>query len=645
MIRLFLEMDTISTCLYCGVGCRLKYTVEGGKIKKIEGDSTDPISEGKPCIKGLTIGEVVEKNRLAFPQIKINNHFQRVSWKQALKYIYQQTKNLAPQEVFFSGSGKIPNEDNFIIEKFARVVFQTNNIDNCCSRLCHQTTIQAMNDCFGTPNLTRNENLKKIDTLLIIGSNPAANYPVFWRKILEEKSKRKIKVINIQAIYNLTAKQLSKETDFNLIITPGAELVVLNGIINYLIQNKKYSSEAEKTEGFARLKSVVKEFVPALTCKIANVSLNNFLQVCQAISLSQKLGIFHGMGLTQHVNGLENIHTLLNLVILKNGYLLTQRGEINVQGAGDMACNPLRKEEEFSKCWSIPLPQEKGKNMIEAFYLSPVKAAFISGFNPAQSLVALDRLRKNLQNMFLIVLDSYMNETSKLAKVLLPTPLLIERKGTITNGERRIRFVNRVIPPFGESLPEWQIYQQLAKFWKKENFFPYQDEKEIFKEITLVIPDYQKIDAEKIYRGEDAFPNKTAKFKVFYPEKWEGYDDPRSEKYPFLLTTFRSPYSFLTNEATANSSTLKKIEESSSFWINPQDAKKNSLKEGEIIEIESAIAKLKGKVKISFDIPQGIIGSCFHSSKLLINRLFPLEFDEETFTPNFKATAVRINKL
>ncbi|MGB9911541.1 MAG: molybdopterin oxidoreductase family protein [Microgenomates group bacterium] len=639
-------MKITSSCIYCGVGCRLTYWVKRGEIFKINGDPTDPISEGKPCLKGLTIHEVIKKNRLVSPQIKVGNEFKKVSWKEALNYIYQQTKDLAPQEVFFSGSGKIPNEDNFIIQKFARLVFQTNNIDNCCSRLCHQATIQAMMDCFGTPNLTWNENLKKIDTLLIIGSNPASNYPVFWRKILEEKAKRKIKIINIQAIFNLTAKQLNKESDLNLIINQGTELVVINGIINYLLKNKKYPPEKEKIEGFERLKNITQEFNLDFVTKTANLSSQDFQKACQIIASSQSLGIFHGMGLTQHVNGIENVHSLLNLVILKNAFLLTQRGEINVQGAGDMICHPLKPTANFS-CWLNPIPQEKGKNMIEAFYLSPVKAAFISGFNPAQSLPALDQLKKNLKKMFLVVIDSYFNETTKLAKVVLPAPILIERKrkGTITNGERRVRLINQVIPPYGQSLPEWQIYQQLARFWKKEKFFPYKKEEEIFQEITQVVPDYQKINPQMVYQGKDAFPNKNPKFKVFYPERWEGYDDPRSEKYPFLLTTFRSPYSFLTGEATANSSTLTKMEECPFFWFNPQDAHKNSLKEGEIIEIESTIAKIKGKIKITPDIPVGIIGSSFHSSKLLVNRLFPLEFDEETFTPNFKATAVRINKV
>jgi len=197
-----------SSCIYCGVGCQLNYQVEKEKIVKVFGNPGDSVSQGRPCVKGLTIGEVWNKNRVLFPQIKTQTGFKKVSWREALRFIAEKTKNLAPQEIFFSGSGRITNEDNFVIQKFARHVFCTNNVDGCCARLCHQPTVQAMTDCFGTPNLTLMENLGKIDTLLVIGSNPASNYPVFWNKVLQEKQKRKLKVILVGAMFSLTAKTL-----------------------------------------------------------------------------------------------------------------------------------------------------------------------------------------------------------------------------------------------------------------------------------------------------------------------------------------------------------------------------------------------------------------------------------------------------
>ncbi|MFH7865303.1 MAG: molybdopterin-dependent oxidoreductase, partial [Candidatus Aenigmatarchaeota archaeon] len=127
-------MEINSICIYCGVGCRLKYFVEKNKIIKVSPDNNDIVSKGKPCIKGLTINEVVDEGRIKEPILNKNGKVKKVTWENALKLIYNNIKNLSSNEIFLSGSGKITNEDNYIIQKFGRVVLQTNNIDSCCTR-------------------------------------------------------------------------------------------------------------------------------------------------------------------------------------------------------------------------------------------------------------------------------------------------------------------------------------------------------------------------------------------------------------------------------------------------------------------------------------------------------------------------------
>ncbi|MBM4402657.1 MAG: molybdopterin-dependent oxidoreductase, partial [Candidatus Cloacimonetes bacterium] len=635
----------ISPCIYCGLSCKLKYQVENEKIVGIAGDANDEVSGGQPCIKGLTIKEVTAKNRNLEPQIRKNGNLRKASWDEAYDFILQNTKDLAPQELFFCGSGKTTNEDNYVLQKFARLVFKTNNIDSCCTRLCHAPTVMAMQDCFGTSNLTCLKNLEKIDSLLIFGSNPASNYPVFWNKVLAEKRRRALAIIIVQPMYSLTSKTVANAADTEIIfIEPGSEVAFLNGIINYLLQNRAYFTKAEKYEGFARLKEIVKTYSPELVEKITKVEKSKFLKLCQVLGKSKVLGVFHGMGLTQHINGIENIHSLLNLMLLKNGFILTLRGEVNVQGVGDMACEPTAKP-DFAKVWNADLPLEKGKNLIEAFLIEPVKAAFISGFNPAQSLPNLNRVHKILSTMFLVQMEAQENLTSQFANVILPIPLLCEREGTVTSGERRVRKVNQVVKPPGEVKSEWQIYQELAKLLAKEEHFSYSEPKEIFREIIKSIPDYQNLEVESIWAGADGWPKKEIKFQRFYPEKFEGCDDPRSKKYPFILTTFRSPFSFLTNEVTENSETLKKMEKRPSFHLNPADAETLRIKNEDKVKVESVISALTAKALLDSDIPKGLIAAHFHSRKLLVNKLFPLEFDEESFIPNFKATAVKVEKV
>lgn len=639
-------MEITSICPYCGCGCKLNFLVENGKILKVKGCEEDEISEGKPCLKSLVLNEVVDENRILYPLMRKGGKLKRVSWRKAFSLIYKKTKDLAPSEIFFTGSGKITNEDNYVILKFAKIVYGTNNTDSCCGRLCHISTVQAMNDCFGNSNLTRIDHLNKIDCLLIIGSNPAGNYPVFFHKLLRRR--KKIKLISIQTLLNLT----TKFGDSFLQIEPGTEIVLLNGFANYLIQNNFYTKKAKKYEGFKRFAEIVKNYDLKKVCEICKINKKDFEEAAQLIANSKKFGVFHGMGFTQHINGIENVHSLLNLVLLKDGYLLTLRGEVNVQGVGDLGFIPnalptgsLDTLPELEKFWKCKLPREKGKTLVEALLLDPVKAAFIIAFNPAQSLPNLNKVHKNLKRMFVVQIDSYFNLTSKFADVILPSPILIERNGTITNGERRVRFVRKVRKPIGESKSEWKIFKEFSKFFGKEKFFNYKNEKEIFKEIVKVVKPYRNLKPGKIYKGRDQFADKRIRFRRFYPERFEGTSEMRSKKYPFILTTFRSRFQFITNEMTSLSSSLKVLDEGACIYINEKDAKKLKVKDGKIVKIISSVGSLKAKVRTCRFLPEGLVASRFHYENLLINKLFPSKFDEETFTPNYKAVAVRIEKV
>jgi len=634
-----------SICIYCGCACRLKFLVEDKKIKKVLPDEKDPVSKGKPCIKGLTIHEVVDKGRILHPMIRYGKKLKKVSWEKAYEYIQKNLEKLSPDEIFFVPSGKITNEDNFVMQKFARLL-GSNNVDACCSRVCHRATIQALSNIFGlTGNPWGMDDIYDRDCILIIGSNPASNYPVLFNRILEAK-KNGTKIICAQPIKN----QTSEHADLLLLIQPGTETALLNGIMNFLIENKSYGENAEKTENFKELAELVKNYEPEKVCEICNISLEEFENFARVIEKSKKFGVMHGMGITQHVNAIENVHSLLNLVLLKNGKLLSFRGEVNVQGACDMAGSPdilpldgMMNFDRLEKLWGKKVTFKKGKNLVEAFLISPVKACFISGFNPAQSLPNLNQVHKNLKKMFLIQLDSYFNLTSKFAKVILPTPLLIERNGTITNGERRVRLVKKVREPLGEAKQEWQIFKELSKYFGLEKFFSYKDEKEILKEIVEVIPAYMSIDLDFLLQGNDAWADKEIKFKKFIPENFEGLEDVRSKKYPFILTTFRSPYRFLTDEATSKSKTLRKFDVDFCY-VNEKDAKRLKIKNGDWIEIFNSNGKIKARAKISEIVPEGIVAMHFHSEKILVNKLFPTQFDEESFQLNFKTVAVQIKR-
>jgi len=641
-----------SICHFCGCGCRMDFHVQDNKILKVLGDKTDYMSDGMPCVKGLVIHEIYDKNRYTKPLIRTNKKgiqgkFKEATWDQALKLVHKNIKDLSHQEILFIGSGKIPNEDNYVYEKFARIIYEANCVDACCTRLCHESTVRAMKDVYGNPNLTQVANIEKADCFFIVGSNPAINYPVFFNKLLRRK--KHIKLIGVASVMSETLKQC----DLPIIIEPGTDLVLLNGIMNALIDLGAFDENSKQLEGFDILEKIVHDFKKDYVCKTCKIKPADFDKVVDEIANSKYFIGSHGMGYTQHVNGVENVRSLLNLINLKGGEIMNLRGEVNVQGVGDMACIPeklptglMESGPELEKLWNAPAPQNIGKNLMEAMLISPVKALIFSNFHPSHSMPNLDKVDKMLKETFIVGFESHKHSTyEKFADVILPTPTLTERNGTITNGERRVRKVNQVVKPMGDAMPEWKVFQHLAKLFKKEKYFPWKNEKEILQEIKKVVKEYRMIDPDKLWKGEDDWPDKEMKHKRFVAERWRGVDDIRTEQFPFILNVYRSKWQFLTAEQTSQSPTLMKYEPKDQFYMNAADCKKLKIKEGQKIKVISEAGQVTAPVKINPDVPAGLITTTFHSDKLRINVLFPTRFDRLTFTPNYKTLAVKVEPL
>lgn len=193
--RIFMAQNSVkgtvvTICPYCGCGCRLRYTVIGNRITKAEPVKDDPTSKGKPCIKGLTSFEPLTVERLEYPMIRHrkNGPLCRASWKEAYQLIKEKLNGMKGTEIMFTGSGEYTNEANYIMQKLARVVFKTNNID-CCARLCHVSTSMALRDAYGLSSMpSMMDDVLDADCILAVGTNPIHNYPVLFNRILSAKN-------------------------------------------------------------------------------------------------------------------------------------------------------------------------------------------------------------------------------------------------------------------------------------------------------------------------------------------------------------------------------------------------------------------------------------------------------------------------
>jgi formate dehydrogenase major subunit len=160
-----------------------------------------------------------------------------------------------------------------------------------------------------------------------------------------------------------------------------------------------------------------------------------------------------------------------------------------------------------------------------------------------------------------------------------------------------------------------------------------------------VVPAYRQIDVDSVYAGGDAWPEKRMQFRRFVPEHFEGVEDIRSDKYPLILTSFRSTHHFLTGEMTNKARTLMSFQEGPYCYISRMDAERLGVSSGDLVEVTSSVGNIQCQTRIDENIPKGRVGMHFHFEELLVNKLFPTQFDENTFTPNYKMTAVSLRKL
>jgi len=125
-----------SVCSYCGTGCGVLFQVMDGRLVDTLPMKTHPVNEGKLCIKGWNLHEhVVSDKRLTSPMLKKNGHMQEASWDDAIQTAVEKLKAIieahGPDSVGVLASAKITNEENYLVQKFARAVIGTNNVDHC----------------------------------------------------------------------------------------------------------------------------------------------------------------------------------------------------------------------------------------------------------------------------------------------------------------------------------------------------------------------------------------------------------------------------------------------------------------------------------------------------------------------------------
>jgi formate dehydrogenase major subunit len=674
---------TKTVCPYCGTGCEMNVGTLENKLVQIKPTKESPVNHGHLCIKGAYAFDFVHSpERITEPMIRENGDWVVVDWEDALEFTANKLKQIIEKSGADStavlGSARATNEENHLASKFARVVLGTNSVDNC-ARVCHTPSAAALKIMLGAGAATNSFNdIGMAKTIMVCGANPTENHPILGSRIKQAVLQNGTKLIVIDP----RKIELTKYADIHLQLRPGTNIALTNAIACAIIEEDLVDKEfiENRVDDFDKFCEFISGFSPEKVAEICGVEAEQIRRAARMYATAKPSMCVHGLGMTEHIQGTEGVMNLINLALItgnlgKRGTGVNPlRGQNNVQGAGHMGCDPgiltgsigiEEGREHFEKVWQTTIPTNKGLNlmqMIDNAGTGKLKALYAIGYDVFLTLANAKVTAKSLENLeLLIVQDMFMNETAReFGHVFFPAASSFEKDGTFMNGERRVSRVNKVIEPLGNSKSDWEIICGLADALGKGKFFEFNSAEDIWNEVRTVWSGSYGITYERIENGGlqwNCFDENDPGTEVLHSEtfgsnkrtvlrriKYIPTKETVSEEFPFLLNTGRTLYQF--NAGTMTSRTKnQELRPTDLLCISPNDAEKLKISEGETVKVQSLYGEMILPVNINSAVNTGELFSTFHSPRIFLNRVTSSHRDRFVQAPEFKVTAVNIEKI
>ncbi len=677
-----LNADTTvrTTCTYCGVGCNLDVKVINGQVRGVQAPLDSATNRGHTCVKGrYAFGFYNHPERLRSPMVRKNGKLTEVSWDEAYDYTARRFREIkeeyGPDALAGISSARCTNEENYLMQKFFRIVIGTNNIDGC-ARVCHAPTAMGMQWAYGTGAATNSiDEIYKTGCILIIGANPSSAHPVTGarlRSVIE--SGTPLIVIDPLRI------EIARLAKHHLQINPGTNVAVLNLFARYLLTEGFIDREfiAKRTEGWDEFRRYLEKLDVDELERVCGVDRGKVKAAAIEYGSAKSAMEFHGLGVTEHWQATKAI-TLISNIAMMTGNIGREgtgvnplRGQNNVQGAADMGIQPhqgagyldVTNPENialYNACYGAEHPGVPGYRIPEMFTAAArgdLKALWIMGEDILQTDPNTCHVKSSLQGLdLLVVQELFMTETARIADVIFPASSFLEKEGTFTNGERRIQRVQKAVEPLGGTKPDGQIVVDMMN----RMGYPQKGYSAdiILKEIAGIVPFFKGVRWEELGKSgkqwpvrEDGTDTKILHTDTFKRGKgrfhsWD-YDispelNENADRFPYILTTGRLLEHYNSGTMTRRTPNSELVKEDILF-VHPHDAGTKGLVSGDYARIFSARGITTMKVKVTDVVKPGVIYTTFHFPDTAINFLTSGIGDEFTLTPEYKVVAVDFEK-
>jgi len=529
------------------------------------------------------------------------------------------------------------------------------------------------------------EEVENSDLIVLWGSNARAAHPIFFHHVLRALE-RGAKLI----VVDPRRTESAAFGDLWLGIDVGTDIALSNTIAREIIASdlQDQAFVANATENFEEYAESVAEWTLERGEEVTGVPADVIREVAHTYAQADRAQICWTLGITEHHTAVDNVLALINLGLLtghvgKYGSGLNPlRGQNNVQGGGDMGAIPNKlpgfqdivedheARARFEQAWGRPIIPQYGWHLTDMFHAmerGELTAIYCIGENPVSSEADATHATPLLENLdTLIVQDIVMTKTAEMADVILPASnAAFESEGTVTNSERRVQRVRKALEPPGQAKDDIWIIAQLAR--RLGHDWGELSASDAWEELRSLSPMHANMSWALIkeqggvqWPCNDEFPNGA---QFLHSRLW-AFDDPArqgrkapfsvvvddppvdllSEEYPIRLTTGRRLDSFNTGVQTAGyTSPLRRPE---SVEVSAADAEALGVAEGERVRVSSRRGEVEAPVHISSALRRGLAFMTLHfPDEVETNRLTIEAADPKSGTAEFKATAIRIDKL
>lgn len=692
-----------TTCCYCGTGCGIIASKDKKGLVTVEGNQEHPVNKGMLCSKGMNLHYTVNdrSDRLLFPQMRYNKNLplRRVTWDDALNRTAAVFKTFiekyGPDSVAFYVSGQCLTEEYYVINKLIKGFIGSNNIDTN-SRLCMSSAVMGYKMALGEDSVpVCYDDIELADCFLVTGANPAWCHPIIWRRVEAHKQANPdVKII----VVDPRRTDSCSMADLHLQINPGTDITLNHAIGRVLIENNEIDHQFinNHTQGFERYKELVFEKTLEEASLICGVAVRAIILAARYIGGAKGFLSMWTMGLNQSVIGVNKNLSLINLNLI-TGHIgkpgsgpFSLTGQPNAMGGREVGGlsnllpahrnlgNPEHRKEVQEFWGGTTLSDKPGltaTEMFEALDKGSLKAIWIICTNPLVSMPDVRLAERALKNAKFVVVQDISNkpETLHYADVILPAAAWLEKEGTMTNSERRISHLSKVIDPPGEALPDREI---ICRFAQKMGYhgFDFNDDAAVYEEhaaltkgtsIDVSALNYDLIKALRTVQWpfKDTTDNTSSKRlftdKKFYTPTQKAIihpvgDELKSEQpdklYPLILTTGRIRDQWHTMSKTGKVNKLNLHIAQSHLDMHPDDAFSLGISHDDVVTVSSRRGEVRVKVAITDAIKRGVVFLPMHWGKILnsdLNRANNLTnnlVDPLSKEPDFKFCAVNVKK-